>query len=54
VTDGWNATGYGNDVAVMAIPEPNSLAMLASSFGLAPGLQRFRRRGTPSLESTRR
>ncbi|MEI9897830.1 MAG: hypothetical protein WDN28_29230 [Chthoniobacter sp.] len=34
----------GNDVAIMAIPEPNSLSMLAGSFGLALGLQRFRRR----------
>jgi len=41
-----NATNFtgGNDVALMAIPEPNSLAMLAASFGLALGLQRFRRR----------
>jgi hypothetical protein len=31
-------------VAIMAIPEPNSLAMLAGSMGLALGLQRFRRR----------
>ena len=37
------ATG-GHDIALMAIPEPNSLAMLAGSFGLALGLQRFRRR----------
>ncbi len=35
----------GHDVALMAIPEPNSLAMLAGSFGLALGLQRFRRKG---------
>jgi hypothetical protein len=34
----------GNDVALMAIPEPNSLAMLAGSIGMALGLQRFRRR----------
>ena len=34
----------GNDVAIMAIPEPNSLAMLAGSLGMALGLQRFRRR----------
>jgi autotransporter-associated beta strand protein len=34
----------GNDVAIMAIPEPNSLAMLAGSLGTALGLQRFRRR----------
>ena len=38
------ATG-GSDVALLAVvPEPNSLAMLAGSFGLALGLQRFRRR----------
>ena len=36
----------GNDVALMAIPEPNALAMLAGSLGLALGLQRFRRRKT--------
>ena len=40
---GGTLTG-GNDVAVMAIPEPNSLAMLAGSLGMALGLQRFRRR----------
>jgi autotransporter-associated beta strand protein len=34
----------GNDVVLMAVPEPNSLAMLAGSLGLAVGLQRFRRR----------
>jgi len=34
----------GSDVAIMATPEPNSLSMLASSFGLALGLLRFRRR----------
>jgi len=34
----------GNDVPIMAIPEPNSLAMLAGSLGMALGLQRFRRR----------
>jgi autotransporter-associated beta strand protein len=35
----------GNDVVLMAVavPEPNSLAMLAGSLGLALGLQRFRR-----------
>ena len=40
---GGSFTG-GNDVAIMAIPEPNSLSMLAGSFGMALGLQRFRRR----------
>jgi autotransporter-associated beta strand protein len=40
---GGTFTG-GNDVAVMAIPEPNSMSMLAGSLGLALGLQRFRRR----------
>jgi fibronectin-binding autotransporter adhesin len=39
-----NSFTGGNDVAIMAIPEPNSLSMLAGSFGLALGLQRFRRR----------
>jgi len=34
----------GHDIALMAIPEPNSLAMLAGSLGMALGLQRFRRR----------
>jgi autotransporter-associated beta strand protein len=45
------AAGSGNDVALMAIPEPNSLAMLAGSFGLTIGLQRLRRRrGAPSIK----
>ncbi|HSI14201.1 MAG TPA: autotransporter-associated beta strand repeat-containing protein, partial [Chthoniobacter sp.] len=34
----------GNDVAIMAIPEPNAMSMLAGSLGLALGLQRLRRR----------
>ena len=34
----------GHDIALMAVPEPNSLAMLAGSLGMALGLQRFRRR----------
>jgi autotransporter-associated beta strand protein len=34
----------GHDVAVMAVPEPSSLSMLAGSLGLALGLQRMRRR----------
>ncbi|HEY3900883.1 MAG TPA: autotransporter-associated beta strand repeat-containing protein [Chthoniobacter sp.] len=42
--DSQFAHGSGNDVAIMAIPEPNSLSMLAGSLGLALGLQRFRRR----------
>ena len=41
----------GNDVAVMAIPEPNSMSMLAGSLGLALGLQRFRRRRRASSSS---
>jgi autotransporter-associated beta strand protein len=36
--------GAGNDVAIMAIPEPHTMSMLAGSLGLALGLQRFRRR----------
>jgi hypothetical protein len=36
-------SGAGNDVALMAIPEPNAISMLAGSLGLALGLQRFRR-----------
>jgi autotransporter-associated beta strand protein len=45
-----NSTNFsgGNDVALMAIPEPNSLSMLAGSLGLALGLQRFRRRRSRS------
>ncbi|MEZ0255746.1 MAG: autotransporter-associated beta strand repeat-containing protein [Chthoniobacter sp.] len=39
-----NSFTGGNDVAIMAIPEPNALSMLAGSFGLALGLQRFRHR----------
>jgi autotransporter-associated beta strand protein len=41
----------GNDVAVMAIPEPNSMSMLAGSLGLALGLQRFRRRRSRSIKA---
>ena len=33
----------GTNVALLVVPEPNSLAMLACGFGLAVGLQRFRR-----------
>lgn len=36
--------GGGNDVALMAVPEPSTWAMLLSSTGVALGLQRFRRR----------
>ena len=43
------AQGSGNDVAIMAIPEPNSMSMLAGSLGLALGLQRFRRRSRSSI-----
>jgi len=39
-----NSFTGGNDVAIMAIPEPNSVAMLGASIGLSLGLQRFRRR----------
>jgi hypothetical protein len=43
-TSAFDAGVAGNDVALMAIPEPNSMAMLAGSLGMALGLQRFRRR----------
>jgi autotransporter-associated beta strand protein len=33
----------GTDVALLVVPEPNAMAMLACGFGLAVGLQRFRR-----------
>jgi hypothetical protein len=36
----------GTDVALLVIPEPNAMSMLAGSLGLALGLQRFRRRRT--------
>jgi len=39
----------GNDIALMAVPEPNSIAMLMGSLGMALGLQRFRRRSSKSL-----
>jgi hypothetical protein len=39
-----NSFTGGNDVAIMAIPEPNSMSMLAGSIGVALGLQRLRRR----------
>jgi fibronectin-binding autotransporter adhesin len=41
---GTNSFTGGNDVVLMAVPEPNSLAILAGSVGLSLGLQRFRRR----------
>jgi len=31
-------------VALLVVPEPNAMSMLAGSLGLALGLQRFRRR----------
>lgn len=34
----------GSNVTLKAVPEPNSLGMLAASIVLAVGLQRFRRR----------
>ncbi|MEI9894812.1 MAG: hypothetical protein WDN28_13220 [Chthoniobacter sp.] len=34
----------GDDIVLQVVPEPNALAMLAGSFGMALGLQRFRRR----------
>ena len=37
-------TSGGNDIAILAIPEPNALSLLAGSLSLAMGLQRFRRR----------
>jgi fibronectin-binding autotransporter adhesin len=39
---GATMTG-GNDVALLAVPEPGALAMLLGGFGLLVGLQRFRR-----------
>jgi autotransporter-associated beta strand protein len=45
------AAGSGYDVALMAIPEPNSLSMLAGSFCMALGLQRFRRRRKSSTNN---
>lgn len=41
---GSNSFTGGNDVAIMAIPEPNSFAILAAGIGMALGMQRFRRR----------
>jgi autotransporter-associated beta strand protein len=43
--DFQNISG-GANVALLAVPEPNALSMLAGSLGLALGLQRFRRRRT--------
>ena len=34
----------GTNVAILAVPEPNSFGMLVASLGMALGLQRFRRR----------
>jgi fibronectin-binding autotransporter adhesin len=34
----------GHDIALMAIPEPHSAAMLVAGFAMALGVQRFRRR----------
>jgi hypothetical protein len=41
--EGQSFTG-GNDIALMAIPEPSNLALLISSLAMAVGVQRFRRR----------
>ena len=38
------AIGAGDDVAIMAIPEPDSASVLAGGLGLTLGMQRFRRR----------
>lgn len=39
----------GNDIAVLVVPEPNSLSLLLGSLGLGLGLKRFRRRGSPPI-----
>jgi hypothetical protein len=39
-----NSISGGTDLAIQVVPEPNAISMLAGSFGLALGLQRFRRR----------
>ncbi len=43
---GFEAALGGRDVALLVVPEPNAMAMLAGGLGLALGLQRFRRRRT--------
>jgi autotransporter-associated beta strand protein len=49
VQPGWTGTieevGTSQiDLVIQSVPEPNALSMLAGSFGMALGLQRFRRR----------
>jgi len=43
---GFESALGGHDVALLVVPEPNAMAMLAGGLGLALGLQRFRRRRT--------
>jgi hypothetical protein len=42
-TNGATTSG-GNDIALYAIPEPNTWAMLLGGFGMLMGVQRMRRR----------
>jgi hypothetical protein len=42
----FEANTGGTNVALLVVPEPNAMSMLAGSLGLALGLQRFRRRRT--------
>jgi len=46
IAQDFDGVGGVNDVTLTlaAIPEPNSMAMLAASLGMSLGLQRFRRR----------
>ena len=41
---GTNHFNGGNDVALLAVPEPNTWAMLLGGFGMLAGIQRMRRR----------
>jgi fibronectin-binding autotransporter adhesin len=40
----FESISNGSNVALLVVPEPNALGMLAGGLGLALGLQRFRRR----------
>jgi len=42
----FESISNGSNVALLVVPEPNALGMLAGGLGLALGLQRFRRRSS--------
>ncbi len=48
-----NSFSGGNDVALLVIPEPNALSLLACSLGFALGLQRLRRPARRAVSGAR-